>query len=273
VDHFPSAIPFWLEGLSGAWILLGVSVYLHLARRVGAGAGNVSSRQFERRDFILCAMFLAWFGVNVAAGFNGPDRPVNAKGILEGATLYVAIVFFIGAFLAFRGINPLHQFGILRRNVFVCVAMAVALLACAYPLVLVAEKLTEIALNGNARPQNIVQYFLNVTESSDRRAVYLTIFMAVVVAPFAEETIFRGYIYGVLKHYAGPAVAAFVSAGLFAAMHLSLSSLPGLFVLALCLTLAYEASGSLLVNIFMHALFNLWNLMVMLWLSHHSLLP
>jgi membrane protease YdiL (CAAX protease family) len=63
--------------------------------------------------------------------------------------------------------------------------------------------------------------------------------------------------------------AAVISAGLFAAMHLSVSSLPALFVLALCLTLAYEATGSLLVNIFMHGLFNLWNLLVMLKLAGH----
>ncbi|MGA3171893.1 MAG: type II CAAX endopeptidase family protein, partial [Chthoniobacteraceae bacterium] len=255
MDHF--VIPVWLEGLSGAWLVLGAGVYLYLGRLVGAGGGKVSYRQFERRDLILCAMFLAWFGMNVASGFNGPERAVTAKGIMEGALLYAGIVVFIGGFLAVRGINPLRQFGILQRNAFLCIALAGGLLVCAYPLVLVAERLTEVALNGNGRPQNIVQYFLNVSESSDQRAMYLTIFMAVVVAPCAEETIFRGYIYGVLKRYAGPAVATLVSAGLFAAMHLSLSSLPGLFVLALCFTLAYEATGSLLVNILMHALFNL----------------
>ncbi len=111
---------------------------------------------------------------------------------------------------------------------------------------------------------------MSLSEASDTRAIIMTMFMAVVVAPAAEETIFRGYIYGVLKRYAGAIPAALISAGLFAAMHLSLSSLPALFVLALCLTLAYEATGSLLVNIFMHALFNLWNLLLMLVIAHHS---
>jgi membrane protease YdiL (CAAX protease family) len=90
-----------------------------------------------------------------------------------------------------------------------------------------------------------------------------------VVAPVAEETIFRGYIYGVLKRYTGGLTAGVISAGMFAAMHLSVSSLPALFVLALCFTLAYEATGSLLVNILMHALFNLSMFLVLLGIAHH----
>jgi membrane protease YdiL (CAAX protease family) len=52
-------------------------------------------------------------------------------------------------------------------------------------------------------------------------------------------------------------------------MHLNMAALPALFVLALCLTLAYEATGSLLVNIFMHGFFNLSMLLVILYLTGH----
>jgi membrane protease YdiL (CAAX protease family) len=93
--------------------------------------------------------------------------------------------------------------------------------------------------------------------------------LAVVVAPVAEETIFRGYIYGVLKRYFGGIGAGLFSAALFAGLHLNVAALPALFVLALCLTLAYEATGSLLVNIFMHGFFNLSMLLTMLYLAGH----
>ena len=43
------------------------------------------------------------------------------------------------------------------------------------------------------------------------------------------------------------------------------ASMPGLFVLALCLTLAYEASGSLIVPLVMHAGFNLSQLLYLYW--------
>jgi membrane protease YdiL (CAAX protease family) len=110
---------------------------------------------------------------------------------------------------------------------------------------------------------------MNASQASDTGTICLTMLLGVVVAPAAEETIFRGYLYGVLKRYTGGLAAAVLSAALFAAMHLSLSSLPALFILALCFTLAYEATGSLLVNIFMHAFFNLWNFLVVLWVARH----
>jgi membrane protease YdiL (CAAX protease family) len=43
-------------------------------------------------------------------------------------------------------------------------------------------------------------------------------------------------------------------------MHQHVGSLVPLFVLALSFTLAYEATGCLLVPIFMHALFNALNI-------------
>ena len=51
-------------------------------------------------------------------------------------------------------------------------------------------------------------------------------------------------------------LAALLTSALFALVHVNLASLPALFYLALCLTLAYEWTGSLLVPITMHALFN-----------------
>jgi membrane protease YdiL (CAAX protease family) len=269
VDHFPPAFPGWLAGVLGTWLVLGAGVYYCLARLGAMGGGKVSAREFGQPDLLLCVGFIVWFGLSIASGFRGPEHSVTQKDLIHGALLFLGIVILIAMFMRFRGINPIGQFGLLRRNPLLCAALAAGLLLAAYPLVLLAAKLTDYALNGKERPENIVQYFLNASKGSDTRAIFLTMLMAVVVAPASEETIFRGYIYGVLKRYMGGVGAAVISAGLFAAMHLSVSSLPALFVLALCLTLAYEATGSLLVNIFMHGLFNLWNLLVMLKLAGH----
>ena len=48
-----------------------------------------------------------------------------------------------------------------------------------------------------------------------------------------------------------------VNSALFAAIHLNSASLFPLFVLAVCFTLVYEATGSILVSMTMHSLFNL----------------
>ena len=67
---------------------------------------------------------------------------------------------------------------------------------------------------------------------------------------------FRGFFYVVFKRYVGAPVSALFTAALFAAFHVNLTAFPGLFVLALCFTIAFEATGSLVVPMTMHALFN-----------------
>jgi uncharacterized protein len=78
----------------------------------------------------------------------------------------------------------------------------------------------------------------------------------VVIAPISEEFVFRGFLYGVLKRYAGGISALFFCGLLFALIHMHIPSLVPLFVLGCVLTFAYELSGSLLVPMTMHALFN-----------------
>jgi membrane protease YdiL (CAAX protease family) len=273
VDQFPSAFPVWLAGLLGAWLVVGAGVYFCVGRLVLEKGGKVSTQEFGTQDLVVCYAFIAWILMNIAGGFDAPERDVTQTEIVRGAAVFLGIVAILLFFMLYRGINPLRQFGITRRNPFLCVAIAAGLVLSAHPLILLAEGLTEAAMHGTAQPQNIVEFFLNASEKSDEKAVVTMLLLAVVVAPVAEETIFRGYIYGVLKRSIGGIGAGLLSAGLFAAMHLNLAALPALFVLALCLTLAYEATGSLLVNIFMHGLFNLTMLLVMLYISGHPATP
>jgi membrane protease YdiL (CAAX protease family) len=270
LQHLPPGTAVFQLALLCAWLALGVGVFATLGARVLSRGGRVSAREFGPPDLFLATAFIVWFGMNILKGFGGPEREVGEKEILGGAALFLSIVVVIAAFLYYRKINPFQQFGFFRRNVFECAGIAVGLMIAAFPLVLLMGKLTEVLLHGKTHPQTLVQYFLNASEQSDRRAVYLTMLLGVVVVPLAEETIFRGFLYGVLKRYAGPAGAALVTAGLFAAMHLNASALPALFVLALCFTLAYEATGSLLVTIFMHALFNFSMFLALLGVAAHS---
>jgi len=78
----------------------------------------------------------------------------------------------------------------------------------------------------------------------------------VAIAPVFEEFLFRFFIYGVLKHYFGRLLGITFSALLFAAAHAHLPSFVPLFVLGSCFAIAYEWSGSILVAMTMHSLFN-----------------
>jgi membrane protease YdiL (CAAX protease family) len=82
------------------------------------------------------------------------------------------------------------------------------------------------------------------------------IFGACVGAPLVEEILFRGFLYGSLRNLTNKWFAAVVSALFFGVIHLHLPSFPALCLLGFFFAVAYESTGSLTINILMHALFN-----------------
>jgi membrane protease YdiL (CAAX protease family) len=93
----------------------------------------------------------------------------------------------------------------------------------------------------------------------------LAILAVSVVAPMAEETFFRGFVYGWMRRRLGVPAAAALSGCVFAAAHVSYGTqselllfLP-LALLGVVLALLYEYSGSLLPGMGVHACFNLVN--------------
>ncbi|MEO5958123.1 MAG: CPBP family intramembrane glutamic endopeptidase [Opitutaceae bacterium] len=86
---------------------------------------------------------------------------------------------------------------------------------------------------------------------------------AIVVAPLAEELIFRAGIFRYVRTRLPRWGALLLPACLFAAMHLSLATFAQLAVLGIIFALAYERTGNLGTAIVAHALFNL-NMVVLL---------
>ena len=101
----------------------------------------------------------------------------------------------------------------------------------------------------------------------DNHAVWFRVYLAgfaVVLAPVAEEFIFRGMLFTFLKQLGLPRLAWFGVSGLFALIHHNEVAFVPLFVLALALTWLYQRTGNLLASITAHAFFNGVNLAVML---------
>jgi membrane protease YdiL (CAAX protease family) len=91
---------------------------------------------------------------------------------------------------------------------------------------------------------------------------------AVLLAPVAEEVMFRGILYPVIKQFGGPQLALWAASLLFAAVHLNLATFVPLAFLAVVLTLLYEHTGNLLAPIMAHVLFNALNFATLLVLQH-----
>ena len=93
---------------------------------------------------------------------------------------------------------------------------------------------------------------------ADQLAVGLAWLGAVVIAPLAEETFFRGLLQSYLARLTGRRwLAILLAATAFVLVHSQVHVLPALLVLAVVLGLAYEYTGALWVPVVIHALFNL----------------
>ncbi len=92
----------------------------------------------------------------------------------------------------------------------------------------------------------------------------LAIFVVSILAPFAEETIFRGFLYGVLRGRFPYIGAAILSAAIFAALHAQPLLFPSLLALGFVLCTLYEYSGSTYPGMIVHSLFNLFGIIAIL---------
>jgi hypothetical protein len=87
-------------------------------------------------------------------------------------------------------------------------------------------------------------------------ALPLVAVLAIVAAPIAEETFFRGFLFPALRMRWGTFWGALVSGLLFAALHFNLGSLVPFTIIGMLLAWAYVFSGSLWAAIGAHFLFN-----------------
>ena len=82
-----------------------------------------------------------------------------------------------------------------------------------------------------------------------------SVLTAVLVAPFAEEVLFRGFLYGALRSILGPWLAMVATSALFAAMH-PLAGFYSILMLGLLFAFLYERTGNLFAPIIVHATHN-----------------
>jgi membrane protease YdiL (CAAX protease family) len=243
-----------------AFIFVGLSIYFALAwqisnRRTVLGVDpSVEPRKtFGLPEAFLAAGLVLFLLMNVTASIGRSPIQLTNRDLIANLLFTLFIVFFVAAFLKLRGIDVDSLGGFSKTSLKRALSTAVILLLAATPLILLAEALTQNAFGSGSSRQEIVDLF-NSSHTIEQRVMIIV--LAVVVAPISEEFIFRFFIYGVVRRYFGIAVGLIFNALLFAAAHTHLPSAAPLFVLGGCFTLAYEWSGSILVSMAMHSLFN-----------------
>lgn len=251
-----SGVSFW-AALAVLVVLTaaGLRYYLPLARRVlVVQGGRVEDTWVTNLDGIVGAVLVGWF---VLLGYDSltasGEQALEFGHVVSGATIYASLVIFLIGLLVYRNISPTEVFGLGGEKFLPVLGRSLLALGAAYPVLMLVQAMVYGVSGGDLNPQEVVQFLQNAESPRDRWAVMV---MAIIVAPVAEEVIFRGYLYPIGKRYAGPFFAMVLTSLLFAALHGHAASLPALFTLAMCLGLAYEKTGTLLVPMIMHAVFN-----------------
>lgn len=157
-----------------------------------------------------------------------------------------------------RGFNLTKLFGLRRQPLLMVPVWAVAWIVPGAIFMFVVVAITMpwvLRLLGQevATPQMMVSALQEHPDALTKAAVLLTVGIG---APFMEELVFRGFLYGVAKRFTHWSYAAVAAAMFFAIVHGNVMSFLPLTLLGLLFTAAYEKSGNLLVPMVMHGIFN-----------------
>jgi membrane protease YdiL (CAAX protease family) len=238
-----------------------VAVFGRMLRRIQQEGGKVRADIFGFPELLVSLVLAQIFvglvvrGVWRAAHGLAP-KTIGIEQVLPSALQTVILAVGLLGFLAFRGLNVWRALGLGQVSLPRVVLLGLGLILAAFPGVFLGSSFMQFWLQTNAQKQELVLLFEQVVRAADRAGITQILVAGAVIAPVCEEFLFRGLFYPTFKRYLGSVPSALLTSALFSAFHLNLVALPSLFLLALCFVVAYEATGSLLVPMTMHALFN-----------------
>jgi CAAX protease family protein len=243
--------------LSFLYAIAGGCVYLSLiyqiSTRIRSASGTeVPARSFGLPEAVLASVLIFFFLLTISSTVD-PALQFHPRNLLANFLLSAFVVLVIVTLLQFRGFDVGALAGLFRISFFRTLGTGAILLFFAYPLIGFSEAINQRFFGGGSSKQTIVEFFSGSRTIKER---IMIIAFAVAIAPIVEEFVFRFFIYGVLKRYVGCLLGVILSSLLFAAAHAHFPSFVPLFVLGSCFAIAYEWSGSILVSMTMHSLFN-----------------
>ncbi len=235
-------------------------------------AGVMSSRNPWQPELVLlfCGAQLLCFSAGILAatllhkaGVHGFKHDGDFGNILLATLSFQGATWgLIPVLLRQHQIHWRDVFGLRKLDSVRALGWAMAALIVVLPVVLSLNYFSEAALEkAGWQPKSQTAVELLTGAPLWPTGIYLG-FFAVVLAPVAEEFIFRGVLFPFVKQLGWPKLAWFGVSFLFALIHGSAAIFIPLFVLALALTWLYEKTGNLLAPIVVHSLFNATNLVI-----------
>lgn len=210
---------------------------------------------------LLCTyggFFLMWLAHRLVDEKKEIDNPTIDMliGILACQGMAVVLVRF---FLREHHIGWSESFGFSTdtgRAILVGTVVGLLALPVTWGLELVSSDLLQWLTHQQPQEQEAV-HILQRTEGWENRLVLGL--ATIIIAPVAEEIFFRGILYPFIKRLGYRRLAWWVTALVFAAVHVNVATFIPLAFLAFVLIWIYEHTGNLLACIVTHSLFNAAN--------------
>jgi membrane protease YdiL (CAAX protease family) len=224
---------------------------------------RLERRPWTGRDGFILALFLGLSQLLLALAGQGqpqasPDENPSLGGLLIQTLLFHATgAAVIAMLLAGRYLTWRAAFGFHPRLWLKQAGMGVLFYVAMMPIVAAASVLYGLFLQGmgyEIQPQDVITFMAQPDQPLWTQAYFLI--LAVAVAPFVEEMIFRGIAFPLIARRIGSVGAVLLVSFLFACMHFHLPSMAPLFLIAVAFNLAYAYTGSLIAPVVMHAMFN-----------------
>ncbi|MDZ4199459.1 MAG: CPBP family intramembrane glutamic endopeptidase [Kiritimatiellia bacterium] len=210
----------------------------------------------------LQAVLLPWIAP------NGVDSALGGFLLVVQSLLFhgVAIGFVAVAIVRARR-NPFEALGITPSRWVRNAGLGLVFYLIALPHVVLYGMISQWLLSrfgveGDLQP---VMQWLSAEQPTWLR--FYLIGLGVIVAPIVEEILFRGIALPLLVRRMGVAPAVVTVSMVFAVIHFHVPSLVPLFLIGAAFSLAYLRTRDLTVPILMHAVFNLVNIGLMLYLE------
>jgi len=194
-----------------------------------------------------------------------PQQSEFAAMVVMALSFHVAAIVWIAFFLRESGLSWTTAFGLepaLQRK---AVGYGVLGVLFFVPVALGWQQLSVSfmeLLKMHPEAQDAVKVLQKVDLPLIER-VFLGV-LSILIAPMAEELMFRGILYPTLKQRGFPRAGVWITSLIFGAMHFNLQTFVPLTFFSVLLILLYEQTGSLLAPITTHSLFNLANFILVL---------
>lgn len=216
--------------------------------------------------FCLCIGALVGMVIRHLTGSGIEREPSLGSLILSVLSFHGAVLVLIPLFLREEHISWSDAFGFSTPERGRALLMSLLVACFVLPIGWLLQSASAEALNAfadnfprfnlKAEEQQIVQVLKTTTSWNYRICLGVT---AILLAPTAEELLFRGILYPTVKQSGYPRLALWGTSLVFALIHLNLATFLPLTFLAVVLTLLYERTNNLLAPITVHSLFNAAN--------------